>query len=133
MATTTSNLFYDAEEFNETDTPEYQTVADLAAKKASEGPGAADTVVGVGGTALTAAAIPGPHSPVAAGVGAMITLTGLVMKYMEMQKEAKTEAEFLKATLALNEAKKDLQLAKEKRAAVQQAAMNMAGVISKPQ
>ena len=54
-------------------------------------------------------------------------------KDRKMQKEAKTEAEFLKATLALNEAKKDLQLAKEKRASIQQAAMNMAGVISKPQ
>ena len=131
MATTTSNLFYDAEEFNETDTPEYQTVADLAAKKAAEDPGMGDLVTAGGGTVLTGGAAIG--NPWVIGAGSIVTLTGLVMKYMEMQKEAKTEAEFLKATLALNEAKKDLQLAKEKRAAVQQAAMNMAGVISKPQ
>jgi hypothetical protein len=128
-----SSLYSDPTAFDEGELEEYKTVTELAAEQAAEsGMSAADATIGAGGVITTAGLIPWAGAPVVAGVGVITSLTGLVLKYVEMQKNAETQAEFMAATLALQKAQNELSLAKAKEEGKQRAAMNMANIISQP-
>ena len=128
-----SSLYSDPTAFDEGELEEYKTVTELAAEQAAEsGMSQADATVGAGGIITTAGLIPGPQAPAVVGVGVITSLVGLIMKYGEMQKNAKTQSEFMAATLALQKAQNELSLARAKEEGKQRAAMNMASIIAKP-